>query len=154
MFLNMQYKEKIIELVYNSNDDAFVDWLHTQDELDQVDIMKEFLEIMKQLKLNNNLDISDEELREFELCSEDRLEKILDERVALLKSEMADDALEKQLEETYQTIDIYRAVAKQSIALMDDFADNFKITCQHLIEYEKRNGFYSAVHWIGIEEHL
>ena len=146
----MKYKEKLLELVFDTNNQAFPDWLTAHPLLEQVEILKE----LKQMAFQNMFKSQDfsisETLKEFTT-------KIDDYKKAILVELEAESAYNKALEEqekTMKKVEEATLGVKQyvvnCIINKESNAAEMKDLAQKIIALEKEQGIYNAEFWAVI----
>ena len=146
----MKYKEKLLELVFDTNNQAFPDWLTAHPLLEQVEILKE----LKQMAFQNMFKSQDfsisETLKEFTT-------KIDDYKKAILVELEAESAYKKALEEqekTMKKVEEATLGVKQyvinCIINKESNAAEMKDLAQKIIALEKEQGIYNAEFWAVI----
>lgn len=147
----MKYKEKLLEMVFDKQPDAFTNWLTAQPLLEQVQILKEF----KQMTLQNMFKSQDfsisETLKQFTKQLDEYEKAVATE----LEAEMAyNKALEEQ-ERAFQEMEAAAQGAKQyvinCIVNKESNAKEMKELAQKIITLEKEQGIYNADFWKAIE---
>lgn len=142
----MQYREILLDLILNQSEEAYNEWLMKQDPLDQVEIFKE----LKLLAEEGDIPLPEELKHEFEAKLEEYQEAVLDEKVAELKLEMAEDELEKQMAVMDETVLQMRAYVIECIVTNAPNADAMRLLAEKIMEYEKGAGTYDAANWKAI----
>jgi hypothetical protein len=146
----MKYKEKLLELVFDTNDQAFPDWLTAHPLLEQVEILKE----LKQMAFQNMFKSQDfsisETLKEFTTKIEEYEKAILVE----LEAESAyNKALEEQaiaMQEMEKAVRGSKQYVINCIVNKESNAEEMKGLAQKIIALEKEQGIYNAEFWAVI----
>lgn len=147
----MKYKAKLLELLKADNATAFSDWLKSQPELEQVQIMKEF----KQMSLQNMFKTQSfggaETIKKF-TKSIDNYEKAIHATIELKA------IVEKIQDEKGKVIQRLAASSREnkqeiidSIINNDENATARKALAIQIIAIEKEIGIYDADFWSSIE---
>jgi hypothetical protein len=144
----MHYKDKILALIFDENENALFDWIAEQPVLEQVDILKEFKAIAQEMLAGTEDESQKEDFRVFEKQIDIYQETYLDEQLALLKLEMATDDLDKSFAEMYANIQGVRNYIKECIETDAPNATAMKEMAIQIIALEKQNGFYDKTNWL------
>jgi hypothetical protein len=146
----MKYKQKLLDLVFDKNPNAFNDWLTTQPLLEQVVILKEF----KQMTLQNmfkSQDFSISETLKLFIKKIDEYEKAV--LIELEAEEKYNKALEEQ-EKAIQKMEETAAGMKQyvinCIVNNEPNASDMKVLAEKIIALEKEQGIYNPNFWAAI----
>lgn len=146
----MKYKEKLLEIVFDKNPNAFHDWLIVQPLLEQVQILKEF----KQMTLHNmfkSQDFSISETLKIFIKKIDEYEKAI--LIELEAEKKYNKALEEQ-EIAFKKMEETARGAKQyvinCIVNNESNAPEMKELAQKIIALEKEQGHYNADFWAAI----
>ena len=148
----MQYKEKILELIFDDNDEALFEWIETQPLLEQVDILKEFREISQNLLAEVNDTSRAHTLIQLEKRTEQYQEAILDEQLASLKLEMALKERDKAVDDMEKSIIGIRDYLRECIETNAPNAKEMKALAKNMIELEKQNNLYDPENWTWYQE--
>ena len=146
----MKYKEKLLELVFDTNDQAFLDWLTAHPLLEQVEILKE----LKQMAFQNMFKSQDFSISE---TLKDFTKKIEEYEKAILVELEAETAYNNALTEqaiAMQKMEEASLGAKQyvinCIVNKESNAEEMKGLAQKIIALEKEQGIYNAEFWAVI----
>lgn len=144
----MEYREKILELIFDENDEeAFEKWLVAQSPLDQVDILRELNEIVKEIHEEEG----DEEGRQFietlDQKADEYQEAYLDEKLAELHYEIALTERDRAFAEADRRVAGIKAYARECIETNAPNADKMREAMVHVIAYEKSSGTYDPATW-------
>ncbi len=146
----MQYREIIMDLILNHPEEALDEWLQKQEPLTQVDIMKELKLIAEELEEKGvNIDM-DMNLEEFDKGIEQYQEAILDEEMAKLKLDMAEDDLAKSMNQVDEAISGIREYVIECITTHAPNALQMRELANQLINLEKQDGLYKEENWKSI----
>ncbi len=91
----MQYKEKLLDLIFDEDDKALFNWILEQSVLDQVDILREFKQLVQEMLEDINDDSQAEVLQLLDKKIDEYQESYLDEKLAQLQYEMAVEERDK-----------------------------------------------------------
>jgi ATP-dependent Lon protease len=148
----MQYRDKILALIFDESETALFDWIEEQPVLEQVDILKEFREIMQEMLAEAEDDSQKENLRLLEKQIDIYQEAYLDEQLAALKLEMASEEQDKIFEEIEERIQGVRDYIRECIETDAPNAAAMKEMAIAMIASEKKNGVYDKNNWLWFHE--
>lgn len=154
LYLTMQYREKILELIFDEDEEAFVKWTQSQPRIEQPDVLREYRQICIELIEAKGREVPKDIFDSLEQKTNSYEDAILNEQLASLKYDLAlkerDNTLQKFLEEYNKLKDDIRLSIKtnrEDKEILMDLAKDLIIT-------EKENDMYDPETWIGIEEYL
>jgi len=145
----MEYREKIIELIFDDDENAFTDWVLAHPLILQPDLFRQFREISTELIREAGgeeipeLDAMDKQTDKYE-------ESILDELVAEVKYDMALEERNKHEAEAADKIVRIREYIIDCIVTGADNAEAMKELAYKIIAMEKESGFYDPENWKAI----
>ena len=145
----MDNREKIIELIFDDNEDAFTNWIVEQPLILQPDILREFRDITTELIKEAGA----EEIPELEAMDKQTdiyEQSILDEQVAAVNYELALIARDKTSEKITETMQGVRDYLMDCIVTKADNAIPMLELAGKIIKSEKENGFYEPENWKNI----
>lgn len=151
----MQYREKILELIFSEDELAFENWWTAQPDLEQVDILREFKEITEELMHeagNPETEEYIELMQQLETGTDKYEEACLDVQVASLKHEMAEADLEKAVDEIEKVVDGMKAYARECVETNAENAADMRRLSLQIMAIEKENGVYDPDDWRWLEE--
>ena len=142
----MEQRDKIIELIFDEDENAFIDWVQSQPLILQPDIFREFKEISAELMKEAGemeipeLEMLDKQTDVYEEC-------IMDELLEEVKLDIAIDDRDKTEAEIAERIDGIRAYIIGCITSNADNAEAMKELAKKIIALEKESGNYDAENW-------
>ena len=146
----MKYKEKLLELVFDTNDQAFPDWLTAHPLLEQVEILKE----LKQMAFQNMFKSQDfsisETLKEFTTKIDEYEKAILVELEAESAYNKAQEDLDKTMLEIDKRVDGVRNYVMDCIVNNEENAEPMKELAEKLMQSEKDNEMFDPKNWSRI----
>lgn len=148
----MQYKQKLLDFIFDDNNNALFDWILAQPVLEQVDILKEFKQLIQELLNDINDDSQNELLLLLDKKIDEYQENYLDELLAQLKLEIALEERDKAFEEMNNTIKKMRLYLKECIETNAPNAKEMKELAHKMIELEKKDGYYDPANWTWYHE--
>ena len=143
----MQYKEKLLDLIFDEDDKALFNWILEQSVLDQVDILREFKQLVQEMLEDINDDSQAEVLQLLDKKIDEYQESYLDEKLAQLQYEMAVEERDKLVVEMEDKIHRIRLYIKECIDTNAPNAQEMKEMAKGMIELEKKDGFYKPENW-------
>ena len=143
----MIYHEKILELVFDKSDNALFDWVSAQPVLKQVNILKEFREIVQDMLANAYDNSQADTLIKFETTIDAYQEAYLDEQLASLQVDIAIIEREKIVNEMYQKMQEIRESLQVAVETNAPNAKEMKELAKSIIALEKQNGIYNPIKW-------
>ncbi|CAN5216656.1 hypothetical protein BH09BAC2_BH09BAC2_09910 [soil metagenome] len=142
----MKYKEKLLELIFEE-DDAFANWVATFPVLEQIDIYKEYTQVIQQLLDDVGDDSQAEFMQEFNKEIDELQERYLDVQVDQLKNDMAVDQIDKNFEEMEDRVRRIRLYLKECIETNAPNAEEMKQLAKDMIALEKKDNLYDPANW-------
>jgi uncharacterized coiled-coil DUF342 family protein len=145
----MKYEKQLLNFIRNQDNDGMMKWIGKQPLLDQPEILRELNVLAhmiaeangKDLKqLVPEIDVFDEKINIYE-------DKILDEKLAGERHEMALDQQEKAMKEMNKAIDGVRAYVIECVVTDAPNAKSMRELAGKIIALEKKNGFYDPENW-------
>lgn len=149
----MKYRDQLLDLIFDENEDAMMEWIQQQPLLEQPDILRELKEIAAEIANENGEDIN-EVIDGFENFGEeiDNYEdKILDEKLAEANYVMALDAQEKSANEMFEAVEGMREYVIECIVTQAPNAAEMRELSKHIIKFEVDAGVYKAENWSAIQ---
>lgn len=103
----MNYKEKLLDLIFNADDAALMSWIQSQPLIDQPDIFRSLKEIMEQTLKDEgkSADIVAREMDEYDKVIEKYQDLILNEKLAENQYIMAVEDQKKHEKQMHKGID-------------------------------------------------
>ena len=148
----MKYREQLIELILDDNEDAMMDWILSQPLMEQTDIFRELKQIAEEAALENGDDINQvvEGFDNFENLIEKDQEAILDIKLAEANYIMALEDQEKSSNLVLETFDGIREYVIECITTNAPNAAEMRDLAAKMIELEKDSEIYNAENWSAI----
>jgi hypothetical protein len=148
----MQYEEKLLELIFDNDEDALFDWIRSHPELEQVDILREFKIIMQRLMADiGESEAVNEISAELEEKTNAFEEACLDVEVASLKYELVEQQRNKLVEEMEERIDGVKAYIRECVETNAPNAAEMRELAAQIIALEKESGMYDPTEWAWLE---
>ena len=148
----MKYREKLIDLIFEDDENAIINWIESMPLLEQPDIFREFDTLVRELAAAEGRNI-EEEFPDFSLLTEfvDHYEdKILDEKLAEANLVMAQQELDKEMLEVDEAVSGVREYVMDCIVNNDDNADAMRELAAKMIQSEKENDIFDPNNWSRI----
>jgi hypothetical protein len=149
----MKYREKLLALILDENDDEMIEWILKQPLIEQPDIFRELKEIVEEIA-DENGDKVDKVVEGFENFIseiENYEEKILDEKLAEANYIMALDSQEKASIEIFELVKGMREYVIESITTKAPNAEEMRDLSKQIIKFEVDAGIYKAENWSAIQ---
>ena len=143
----MIYQEKILELIFDKSDNALFDWVSAQPVLEQVNILKEFREIVQDMLAKAHDSSQSDTLVKFETTIDTYQEAYLDEQLASLQVDIAIIERDKIVNEMYQKMQEIRESLQVAVETNAPNAKEMKELAKSIIALEKQNGIYNPIKW-------
>ncbi len=150
----MQYREKILELIFDEDDDAILKWVKTQPVIEQPDILREYRLICIELIEARGEEVPKEIFDALEQKTENYEDAILNEQLASLQYDLAVKERDKTIEEAWVAYEELIDEIRLSIETNRDDKEIMINLAKQFIENEKQNNIYEPERWAGIEEYL
>lgn len=147
----MEYREKLLSMIFDEDDETFTQWLESHSPLDQVQILKELKELSEELLTEEQKPGIQTQLDALGTKSDEYQELYLDEQMAKLNLEMAIQDRDRLLGEMDKTVTGMRDYVKDCILTNAPNAKEMKLLAQKIIALEKENGNFDPANWEGIE---
>lgn len=150
----MKYKEKINQFVFEGSEAEFAEWLISQPEMEQPEIMRELKVLTEEFYKQKGLIIPEDvvELKDFDKVIDRFEDAILDSKLAedfLIQSgENLENHVRKMAKADYNI----REHIINSIVNNEPNAPQMRKLAQKMIDLEKRENFYNAELWKGLPE--
>ena len=148
----MKYKEQLIDLILDDNDNAMMDWILSQPLMEQPDIFRELKELAEEIALENGDNINQvvPGFENFDTLIEDDQERILDIKLAEANYSMALEEQEKIFEESDKMFDGTRAYIIECITTNAPNAAEMRELSKKIIKLEVDAGTYNPENWSAI----
>lgn len=145
----MQYKEKLLELIFSEDDEAMNTWIGSHPELEQVDIYRELNELFLELMEGKGKSEEAEALSAaLEKKANDYEDACLDIQVASLQADLAEADLEKAFEEMDKRVEGVRQYLRECIETNAPNTAEMKLLAAQIIASEKEHGLYDMDDWL------
>ena len=147
----MKYKQIILEKINAHNEQAFIDWIKTYPELEQLEIMKEFNQMavhdMFKRQDFDNIKAVKEYKKSIEAFEKAILleQEIIETRNKFLKEK------NELIEQLARSSTAYKQLMIDAIINNIDIAELVKVVVIDVIAKEKELGIYDATFWKAIE---
>ena len=143
------YTEEILNFLQSDEDDeAFMEWVVQQKLIDQPDILREFKDLVRKGLADKG--IYDMDFTDFDAQIEIYQEAILTEKLAEAELVMAQQTLDKKIEEVIEITAQVRKYVIDCIINNEENAESMKELALKLIEGEKENDVYEEKNWAAI----
>jgi uncharacterized coiled-coil DUF342 family protein len=148
----MKYREKLLELIFDDNDDAMMEWIEAQPLLDQADIFRELKELGEEAAEENGDDINEvvEDFDKFDERIDLFEDAVLDEKLAEANLIMAQEELDKKMREMDEVVAGVRGYVMDCIVNNEENAEAMKELAEKLMQSEKDNGIFDPKNWSRI----
>ena len=149
----MKYREQLLDLILDENDDAMMEWIQKQPLIEQPDIFRELKEIVEEIA-NENGDNANEIVEGFENFDKEidnYEEKILDEKLAEANYMMALDDQEKVAKQMFEAVEGVREYVIECITTKAPNAAEMRELSKHIIKFEVDAGIYKPENWSAIQ---
>ena len=148
----MKYKEQLIALIIDENDDALMEWIEEQPELEQPDIFRELKELTEEIAAENGDNLNDivEGFDEIDKQIDAYEDSILDEKLAEVNYIMALEAQEKAAKEIEEATKGVRAYVIECIISNAPNAAEMRALANQLIKLEIDAGTHNPEDWSAI----
>jgi hypothetical protein len=143
----MDHFQENINLLFDGDEKAWRRWIESQPELDQVDILNDVKALFTELNEESEIPGMAVALERLEEVTNNYQERILDEQMALLELEMAEEELEKLVAKIKQKADRMRAYVIECILTDAPNAPEMKKMAKVMVAFERREGTYDSLNW-------
>lgn len=145
----MKYREQLLDLILNEDDDALIEWIQTQPLLDQPEIFRE-LKVLSEEIMEELGDGMPQEENGFEEDIAQYEDKILDEKLAEANLVMALDDQEKAAKEMFEAVEGVREYIIECVATNAPNAEAMRELAKKVIQFEVDAGTYDPKNWSAI----
>ena len=148
----MKYREKLLELIFDDDENAMMEWITAQPIIDQPNIFRALKELSEEAAAENGDDVNeivkgfdtfDEKINLYE-------EAVLDEKLAEATYVMALEEQEKAMQEMDKTTIGIREYVMDCVVNNEENADAMRELAKKIMQLEKDSGTYDAKNWIRI----
>ena len=150
----MKYRQKLLELIFDDNDNAMTDWITAQPIIDHADIFRELKTITEEAAAENSDNINDiitnfdkfgDKIDEYE-------DQVLDEKLAEANYVIALEEQEKVFAEMDEKIVGVRRYIMNCIINNEENAEAMLEMAKKLIQSEIDNNLFVRENWADILE--
>ena len=148
----MKYREKLLEIIFDENENALEEWLVAQPLLEQADIRRELKQLAEEIAAENGDDVSTmvEGFDNFDNMIDQYEDAILDEKLAEANLVMAQEELDKEMREIDLATAAVREYVMDCIVNNEENADAMKELAEKMIQSEKDNDMFDPNNWSRI----
>ena len=148
----MKYREKLIEIILDENENALEEWLVAQPLLEQADILRELKQLAEEMAAENGDDVSTivEGFDGFGNMIDLYEDAVLDEKLAEANVVMAQEDLDKEMREIDLATAGVREYVMDCIVNNEDNAQAMKELAEKLMQSEKDNDMFNPNNWSRI----
>ena len=148
----MKYREKLLELIFDDNENAMMDWIAAQPIIEQPDIFRELKALSEEVAAEDGNDINEmvEGFDKFDERIDLYEDKILDEKLAEANLIMAQEDLDKTMLEIDKSVDGVRNYVMDCIVNNEENAEAMKELAEKLMQSEKDNEMFDPKNWSRI----
>ncbi|MEM0542871.1 hypothetical protein WFZ85_09585 [Flavobacterium sp. j3] len=148
----MKYREKLLEIIFDENENALEEWLVAQPLLEQADILRELKQLAEEIAAENGDDVSTmvEGFDNFDNMIDQYEDAILDEKLAEANLVMAQEELDKEMREIDLATAAVREYVMDCIVNNEENADAMKELAEKMIQSEKDNDMFDPNNWSRI----
>ena len=148
----MKYREKLLELIFDDNENAMMDWIAAQPIIEQPDIFRELKALSEEVAAEDGNDINEmvEGFDKFDERIDLYEDKILDEKLAEANLIMAQEDLDKTMLEIDKRVDGVRNYVMDCIVNNEENAEAMKELAEKLMQSEKDNEMFDPKNWSRI----
>ncbi|MEI7508225.1 MAG: hypothetical protein WCJ62_02035 [Flavobacterium sp.] len=149
----MKYREQLLDLILDENDDAIMEWIQKQPLIEQPDIFRELKEIVEEIASENGDNVYEviEGFENFNSEIDNYEEKILDEKLAEVNYIMALESQEKASKEMFEAVEGMREYVIECITTNAPNAAEMRELSKQIIKFEVDAGIYKAENWSAIQ---
>ena len=148
----MKYREKLLELIFDDDENAMMEWITAQPIIDQPNIFRALKELSEEAAAENGDDVN-EMVKGFDTFDEKinlYEEAVLDEKLAEATYVMALEEQEKAMQEMDKTTIGIREYVMDCVVNNEENADAMRELAKKIMQLEKDSGTYDAKNWIRI----
>jgi len=151
----MKYKEKLLRLIQEGNAQEFQEWLASQPILEQPAIMRELKQLGKlppEEEGQANLTYIEEGFEKYDAVIDKFEDTILDHKLGKQQLIMAQEDLEKHVQQMRKTHPQLREQVIDAIVKNEPNAPLMRSLAKKLIELEKKDNTYNYENWKQLPE--
>lgn len=148
----MKYREKLLELIFDDNENAMMEWIAAQPIIEQRDIFRELKALSEEVAAEDGNDINEmvEGFDKFDERIDLYEDKILDEKLAEANLIMAQEDLDKTMLEIDKSVDGVKNYGMDCIVNNEENAEAMKELAEKLMQSEKDNEMFDPKNWSRI----
>ena len=145
----MKYKDQILKLILDGDDDDMINWILAQPLLEQPDIFRELKAIAQEAALENGDDINDlvKGFDQFDGKIDNYEDTILDEKLAEAQLQIALDEQEKAMMAIAEATEGTRQYVIECIVTNAENAAAMRELANQMMSLEKDAGTYLEENW-------
>ncbi len=148
----MKYREKLLELIFDDDDDAMINWILSQPILDQPDIFRELKLISEEAAAANGDNINEAipTFHTFDDAINDYEDKVLDEKLAEAQYVIALEEQEKAFAEMDEALIGIRRYLMDCVIKNESNANASLEAIKKMIASEIENQLFKPENWKDI----
>lgn len=148
----MKYREKLLALIFDDDDNAMMEWISAQPIIEQPDIFRELKAIGEEAAAENGDDIHEmvEGFDKFDERIDLYEDAVLDEKLAEANLVMAQQELDKTMQEMDEAVAGVREYVMDCIVNNEDNAEAMKELAEKMMQSEKDNDIFDSKNWSRI----
>lgn len=149
----MKYREQLLDLILEADDEDLMAWILAQPLLDQPEILRELKELGEEINAELEKSAEEEipELDKFDTLIDSYEDKILDEKLAEANYIMALEEQEKTSKKMFEAVEGMREYVIECISTNAPNAEAMRELSEQIIKFEKDAGVYNPENWKKIE---
>jgi hypothetical protein len=146
------YYDEVLDFFEDFDHAKFMTWLGQQPPLEQVEIMRQFRDVLEQVNatVGNNPDMR-VVIDDLSAWADSYHQACLREEMAKLNLEIALAKRDEAFAEMDKTVEGVKAYARECIETNAPNAEAMRALTVHIIAYEKGNGTYDPATWAWLE---
>ncbi len=144
----MDYMQGNINFLTDGDEEAWTNWIASEPLLDQVDILNDLTALLTEVNEDEAIPGMAEAIARLEQVTNDYQERILDEQLALLKLEMVEEEIQKEVMEIDEMTKRIRAYVIDCILTAASNAKEMRKLAKDMVALEKQWGTYDPHNWI------
>ena len=152
----MNYRDKINKLVLEGNQAQFLEWLLSQPQMEQVEIMRELKQLTLEFSKKTNLTIPEDVpmMEEYDKKMDAFEDSILNMRLGEDMMAKDNETMENHIRKMATADYNIREHIIYSIANDEPDAPQMRRLAQRMIALEKKENLHDPEKWKGLPEHL
>lgn len=150
----MKYKDKINQLISEGSQAEFLEWLQSQPEMEQVEIMRELKQLTLEFSKKINFNIREDVplMEQYDKKMDAYEDGILDLRLADDMMARVSEVMENHIRKMAKANNGVREHIIYCIVNDEPNAPQMKILAQKMIALEKKENFHNPEKWKGLPE--